>query len=48
MTTAMSVLRSLRERAPATGLGRRFYTDEQIFELDLEYIFYREWLFAGH
>ncbi len=48
MTTAINVLRCLREREPATGLGREFYTDEQIFELDLEFIFYREWLFAAH
>jgi glycine betaine catabolism A len=48
MTTAMNVLRCLREREPATGLAREFYTDAQIFELDLEFIFYREWLFAAH
>jgi glycine betaine monooxygenase A len=48
MTTAMNVLRRLQRRAPATGLGREFYTDSEIFELDLELIFYREWLFAGH
>ena len=48
MTTAMNVLRRLQGRVPSTGLGREFYTDELIFELDLELIFYREWLFAGH
>ena len=48
MTTAMNVLRRLQRRAPATGLGREFYTDSEIFEFDLELIFYREWLFAGH
>jgi hypothetical protein len=35
MTTAMTVLRRLRARAPATGLTREFYTDEEIFDLDL-------------
>jgi len=48
MTTAMTVLRRLRARAPATGLAREFYTDEEIYDLDLNYIFYREWLFAAH
>src|SRR5580704_13373945 len=48
MTTAMSVLRRLQERAPDTGLTREFYTDPAIYALDLEQIFYREWLFAAH
>ena len=48
MTTAMNVLRRLRTRAPATGLTREFYTDQDIFDLDLNFIFYREWLFAAH
>lgn len=48
MTTAMNVLRRLQGRVPTTGLEREFYTDEEIFEFDLELIFYREWLFAAH
>ncbi len=48
MSTAMTVLRRLRERVGATGLSREFYTDEKIFELDLNHIFYRDWLFAAH
>jgi Rieske 2Fe-2S family protein len=48
MTTAMTVLRRLSARLPASGLPREFYLDQQIFELDLELIFYREWLFAAH
>jgi glycine betaine catabolism A len=48
MTTAMNVLRCLQARAPASGLPREFYTDEAIFQLDLDLIFYREWLFAAH
>ncbi len=43
----MNVLRRLRTRAAATGLAREFYTDEEIFALDLDLIFYREWLFAA-
>jgi Rieske 2Fe-2S family protein len=42
------VLRSLRERAPDMGLTREFYTDAQIHELDLEQIFYKDWLFVAH
>jgi Rieske 2Fe-2S family protein len=48
MTTAMNVLARLRARATATGLTREFYTEEAIFDLDLNFIFYREWLFAAH
>jgi len=33
---------------PGTGLEREFYVDPEIFALDLEHIFYREWLFAAH
>ncbi|MGB9332290.1 MAG: aromatic ring-hydroxylating dioxygenase subunit alpha [Steroidobacteraceae bacterium] len=48
MTTAMNVLLRLQRRTPSTGLGREFYMDDAIFELDLELIFCREWLFAAH
>jgi len=48
MTTRTDLLRRLRAHTPNTGLGREFYTDERIYELDLELIFYREWLFAAH
>ena len=49
MTSAISnVLRRLHERAAGTGLAREFYTDSDIFALDLEHIFYKEWLFVAH
>lgn len=48
MSTAMNALRSLRARAPATGLPREFYAAAELFDLDLDLIFYREWLFAAH
>lgn len=48
MSTAMNALRNLRARTPATGLVREFYTDAALFDLDLDLIFYREWLFAAH
>jgi glycine betaine catabolism A len=46
--TIANALRRLRTRAPGTGLGREFYTDPKLYELDLDHIFYREWLFAAH
>jgi len=48
MSIATDALRLIRARAPASGLTREFYTDEAIYQLDLELIFYREWLFAAH
>ncbi len=48
MSTASMTLRSLQRRAPAAGLGREFYHDAAIYDLDLQLIFYREWLFAAH
>jgi len=48
MTTAMNVLRRIRARSPAFGLPREFYTDEAVYELDLDLIYYQDWLFAAH
>jgi len=49
MTTISDrVLRALRERTSGMGLTREFYTDEDIFALDLEHIFYKDWLFVAH
>ncbi|MGH7943419.1 MAG: aromatic ring-hydroxylating oxygenase subunit alpha [Opitutaceae bacterium] len=41
-------IRHWRMRDPSTGLARKFYTDPDLFALDLELVFYREWLFVGH
>ena len=49
MTTISDQVRhSLRERTPGMGLTREFYTDADIFALDLEHIFYKDWLFVAH
>ena len=48
MSIETSVLRQLRARPPDSGLTREFYTNEAIYQLDLDNIFYREWLFAAH
>lgn len=48
MTVALNVLNRLRNREPGSALTREFYTDQDIFSLDLDGIFYRDWLFVGH
>ena len=44
MTTSIAGL--LAHRQPGFSLERPFYTDPDIYALDLEQIFYRDWLFA--
>ncbi len=48
MTPPTDLLARLRSRPPGHTLAREFYTDPDWFRLDLEHIFYRNWLFAGH
>jgi Rieske 2Fe-2S family protein len=43
-----AILERLHARAPGFGLPGEFYRDPEIHALDLELIFYREWLFAAH
>ncbi len=38
----------LADRAPAHSLPRDFYTDPKLHQLDLDHIWYREWVFVGH
>lgn len=38
----------LKRRRKGYSLEQAFYTDEAVFEADLELLFYREWLFVGH
>ncbi|WP_163360406.1 aromatic ring-hydroxylating oxygenase subunit alpha, partial [Klebsiella aerogenes] len=38
----------LRNRKPGYGLEQSFYSDPDYFRLDMENIFYRDWLFIGH
>ncbi|MFF7708561.1 SRPBCC family protein [Pseudomonas sp. NPDC007930] len=35
-------------RQPQHALPRRMYSDEQVYQADLELFWYREWIFAGH
>ena len=48
MSSSESVLRWLQKRQAGTGLDRDFYVDPALFALELEHIFYREWIFAAH
>ncbi len=40
--------RLLRNRDRSRSLPQPFYNDEAFFRLDMETIYYREWLFVGH
>lgn len=42
------MLRMLKARRPGFSLERAFYRDPEFFQTDLETIWYRDWLFAGH
>src|SRR5271165_1364992 len=48
MDAKREMLAELRQRRPGHTLPRRFYGDPAFHELDLENIWRREWLFAGH
>ncbi|OCX66186.1 Rieske (2Fe-2S) protein [Thioclava sp. SK-1] len=46
MQNPPSVQELLIRRTPGHSLEQAFYTSDAIFQMDLEQIFYREWLFA--
>ena len=48
MNAKDAMLAELKARNPSRSLGQKFYTDPDFYRLDLETIFYRDWLFAGH
>lgn len=43
-----TVLRQLNNRREGFSLEQAFYTDPDYFKLDMETIWYRDWLFIGH
>ncbi len=43
-----SVLRQLKSRRDGFSLEQPFYIDPDYFKLDMEMIWYRDWLFIGH
>ena len=38
----------IKEQQINHTLDQSFYTDENIFKLDLENFFYKQWVFVGH
>jgi Rieske 2Fe-2S family protein len=48
MRSEQQVFSALKGRRPAYTLAREFYVDPDIYQLDLQNIFYAQWLFAGH
>jgi Rieske 2Fe-2S family protein len=48
MDISSNVLRQLKNRREGFSLEQPFYTDPDYFKLDMETIYYRDWLFIGH
>ena len=48
LTHREAMLERLRHRDPLTALPRDFYTSAEDFQVDLDMIWYRDWLFVGH
>jgi Rieske 2Fe-2S family protein len=48
MSVHADFLNQLRNRKPGHTLPRAFYTDPAFHQVDLEQIWYQDWLFAGH
>ncbi|UWF65975.1 MULTISPECIES: aromatic ring-hydroxylating dioxygenase subunit alpha [unclassified Brucella] len=48
MNVRNEMLELLTGRDPNFSLEQKFYTDPDYYKLDLENIFYKDWLFVGH
>src|SRR5690606_1179228 len=48
MDAQTQMLAMIRDRRPGFSLAQPFYTDPDFFRLDMEMIWYRDWLFVGH
>lgn len=46
MNAHISAQELLARRKPGHALEQPFYTSQSIYDLDLEHLFYKEWLFA--
>jgi Rieske 2Fe-2S family protein len=40
--------RALASRIPGFSLPQELYTDPEMFKLDMQLVYYRDWVFAGH
>src|SRR5580658_6318827 len=48
MTARDTMLSRLRHRKAETPLTRDFYCSQEDYQVDLDMIWYRDWLFVGH
>ncbi|MEH6578458.1 MAG: aromatic ring-hydroxylating dioxygenase subunit alpha [Amphritea sp.] len=48
MTSKTKTLELINQRKPRHALTREIYRDEGVFQQDLEQIWHKEWIFAGH
>ena len=48
MDARNDMMKRLKSRRQGFSLEQPFYTDSDYFKLDMELIWYRDWLFAGH
>lgn len=48
MTLESTISALLARQKPGFSLDQAFYRDDDIYRLDLEEFWYRDWLFAGH
>ena len=48
MSARETILSRLRQRQPATPLHHDFYCRQEAYQVDLDLIWYRDWLFVGH
>lgn len=48
MDIRTDVLRKLKSRRTSHSLEQAFYTDPDVYKVDMDLIWYRDWLFIGH
>lgn len=48
MTSKIKTLDLINQRKPRHALSRELYRNEEVYQQDLEQIWHKEWIFAGH
>lgn len=48
MTSRIKTLELINQRKPRHALTREIYRDEDVYQQDLQQIWHKEWIFAGH